>query len=115
MQLTSMGQLAIDNFEDLSFLMRDGDNVVRIDVQRSLLKDLSRSRSRPLAATFDEHRNRIEQIACAKYDARDYLSCANSRIVTIKKDDWARSLPGDSRQQEAYGPPRPCHQGDEAD
>ena len=63
MQLTSMGQLAIDNFEDLSFLMRDGDNVVRIDVQRSLLKDLSRSRSRPLAATFDEHRNRIDPVA----------------------------------------------------
>ena len=124
MQLTGTGQAATDSFEDISFLMQDGEKVVRIDVQRRLLKDLAGLRTPHLEA-LEEHRTCIERIASTKYEARDYVKSANCCIVTINKDDWVRNFPSGSAhtadpssesswQEETYGPPSPGHHANEA-
>ena len=125
MPLMRTGQAAIDTPEDIFFLMQDGKRVVRIDVQRRLLKDLAGLPAAELA-TLEEHRRSIEQIANAKYEDGDYLRCANSCVITIKKDDWIRhphtaprdqlalSLSAWSRQKKASGQPLPKNQGHEA-
>jgi len=93
MPLTRTTHAAVDAFEEFSFPMLDGDNVVRIDVPRRLLEDIDRSLRRTPAgylAALEEHRSRIEQIASAKYDEGDYLRYANSSVVPIKQTDWTR-------------------------
>lgn len=87
---------AIDAVEEFSFLMLDGEKLVRIDVHRRLLEDITGLRSRSSAAylaALEEHRGRLEQIASAKYDSGDYLRYANSSVVPITKTDWTRSRP----------------------
>jgi hypothetical protein len=93
MPLTPTTHAAIDAFEDISFLMADGERIVRVDVHRGLLagiaKSLRRSREGYMAA-FEEHRDSIERLASAKYDEGDFRSYANSYVVPIRLADWAR-------------------------
>ena len=92
MPLMPTTHAAIDAFEEISFLMVDGERVVRVDVHRALLAGISKSPRRSpqgYLAALEEHRNSIEQIASAKYDEGDYLRYANSTVVPVGMADWA--------------------------
>jgi hypothetical protein len=84
--------LDVDGFEDLSFLMADGETTVRVDVPRELLFAIARAeRQSPerYRAVFEQHRASLERLASAKYDAGHYQRYANSCVVPIRTTDWA--------------------------
>jgi hypothetical protein len=90
--LTPTTHAAIDAFEEISFLMVDGERIVRVDVHRTLLAGIAKSLRRSpqgYLAALEEHRNSIEQIASAKYDEGDYRRYANSTVVPVGMADWA--------------------------
>jgi len=90
--LTPTTHAAIDAFEEISFLMVDGERLVRVDVHRALLAGIAKSPRRSpksYLAALEEHRNSIEQIASAKYDEGDYHRYANSTVVPVGMADWA--------------------------
>ena len=78
-------------FGEVSFLMRDDDRAVRVDVRRELLTYLQGfspgSREGNLV-WFEKHRDRIEHIASSKYDKGDYQRYANSCVVRIGLADY---------------------------
>jgi hypothetical protein len=91
MALTSTSQLPIDAFGDISFLMQDGERVVRVDVSKQLLariESLGISSSERLVAGLEKHRATIERIAIAKYGDGNYQSYANSDVIPITPADW---------------------------
>jgi Protein of unknown function (DUF1488) len=103
MPLMPTTHAAIDAFEEISFLMVDGERVVRVDVHRALLAGISKSPRRSpksYLAALEEHRNSIEQIASAKYDDGDYHSYANSTVVPVGMADWAQHI--DATAQAAF-------------
>ena len=105
MPLASTTHRAIGDLEDISLTMLDGENTVRVDVQRNLLVTVGRLRQNSPAqqlAILEEHRDHIEQVASAKYDKGDYHRYANGRVVRITLGDWERYRPeekvaGDTR------------------
>jgi hypothetical protein len=93
MPLASTAQAPTGTFGDMSFLMADGDRLVRVDVSRELMAHITGSRWRlpeDGLAALEKARSRIEQIASAKYDAGDYLRYANGYVVSVRMSDWAR-------------------------
>jgi hypothetical protein len=65
----------LDAFEGISFLMADGQRMVRVEVHRELLAEIRNSSHQPegFITTFERNRDSIEQIASAKYDEGDYV------------------------------------------
>jgi hypothetical protein len=110
MALVRTAQAAlIDTAGDISFLMQDGEKLVRVDAQRRLLEGLGgllRRSSAGCLAALEEHRQSIERIAVAKYERHDYLGYANSYVITITADDWMRQpgadLPGSARVTQSW-------------
>jgi hypothetical protein len=93
MPLTPTTHEVLASFEDISFVMLDGERTVRVDVPRNLLMAIARSgRGSAVGckAVFETHRGDIERVASAKYDAGNFHSYANGCVVPVRPDDWAR-------------------------
>jgi hypothetical protein len=93
MPLAATAQAPTGTLGDISFLMADGERLVRVDVSRELMAHITRSRWQSPEggmAALEKARSRIEQIASAKYDAKDFLRYANGHVVSIRMSDWAR-------------------------
>jgi len=91
MPLTPTSQLPIDAYGAVSFLMVDGDRIVRVDVSKELLADienLALSSPARLVAGLEKHRATIERIAIAKYGHGDFQKYANSDVIPITPADW---------------------------
>jgi Protein of unknown function (DUF1488) len=89
--LSSISEAPRAAFGEVSFLMREGDRTVRVDVSRELLTYLQGfnpgSREANLS-WFQRHRERIERAASSKYDDGDYQRYANSCVVRIRLADY---------------------------
>jgi hypothetical protein len=99
MPLTPTFPDPICDIDTISFLMLDGDSLVRVDVQRALLERVAPSRSDAAhLSAFDTHRCTIEKVASAKFDEGDFRSFANCRVVPIGPGDLPRFADGSSLQ-----------------
>ena len=93
MPLESTTHGAIGDREEISLAMKDGENTIRVDVHRSLLVaigSLGQNSSAQQLTILETHRNRVEQIASAKYDDGDYQRYANGTVVPVTPSDWER-------------------------
>jgi hypothetical protein len=93
MPLVSTTHVAIGDREEISFAMKDGEDTVRVDVPRSLLVALGSLGQNSLAqqlTILEKHKDRVEQIASAKYDEGEYKRYANGAVVPITPYDWER-------------------------
>lgn len=91
MPLTPTTPDPICDRDSVSFVMLDGENFVRVDVERELLLRMTLRRSAvDHLAAVGEHRLVLEQIASDKYDRGDYRSFANSCVVPIGTSDLPR-------------------------
>jgi hypothetical protein len=93
MPLASTTHRAIGDREDISLTMMDGENTVRVDVQRNLLVaigTLVHNAPAQQLAILEKHRDQVERVASAKYDQGDYHRYANGSVVCITFTDWER-------------------------
>ena len=93
MPLSSTTHEGLADLEDICLTMLDGENAVRVEVQRKLLAALGNLGRNSLAqqlAILEKHRDQVEQVASAKYDQGDYCSYANGCVVRVTTADWAR-------------------------
>jgi hypothetical protein len=91
MPLTPSFPDAICDTDVITFLMFDGDSLVRVDVQRAVLQRVTPSRSDAAhLAMFDAHREAIEKVASDKFDEGDFRSFPNCRVVPIGLADLPR-------------------------
>jgi hypothetical protein len=97
MPLTPTKRAAIAAFGSVSFFMADDQRIVRIDVSKELLKRFGRP---PLKSTKDyldrvhKHKNRLEKIASAKYDAGKFTTEVRVHVVEITDKDYSSRRKG---------------------
>jgi uncharacterized protein DUF1488 len=97
MPLLSISEAPRVTSGDVSFLMLDGDKTVRVDVTGALLTHLEGFSPHSQAAYvswFENYRDRIEQIASAKYDDGDYQQYGNGCVVPVRLADWTLDKSG---------------------
>ena len=107
MPLTPTKRAAIAAFGSVSFFMVDDQRIVRIDVSKELLV---RCGPPPPKSTkdyldrMDKHRNRLEKIASAKYDAGKFTTEVRVFVVEINDRDYPSRRKGTRRGDLALDP-----------
>ena len=76
-----------------SFFMRDAEGIIRVDVSGDLLAQLADRQvafsKRTLSELLIRYRQRLAQIAAAKFDEGHYVQEVNVLVVRLELDDLA--------------------------